>query len=400
MLAQICCFKNSLPQGAPTSPILSNIVMWKLDSQLQSLAKRSNCQYSRYADDMSFSFTCNERRLPREIVLVKKGRVNPGKILTDLIVKNGFEINAKKTRLCSQNTRMEVTGITVNSFANVPRKYVRQIGSMLHAWEKHGYEAAAVHFNERYDRRHRATETPKSFQHVVHGKLLYLRNVRSISAPVYVKLANRFNSLADREFQLKVSASLSDIQSALDATWVVETSLEVEASNGKIAQGSGFELSNGIFITCSHVVTDNGNPLNNLIAYNPRIKNEFKIEVIKHCTHRDIAICRRVGYVKSDPCFDSANSTESIGDQVTLVGFPGHGLGHSHYVVDSKIARTYTISAVDGFEIGTQIREGNSGGPVLDSNLKVVGMALRGATKSAGMNGCITIGEIRKYIGE
>lgn len=55
VLAQVCCFENGLPQGAPTSPIISNMICGKLDADLQKLAQRYNCLYSRYADDITFS---------------------------------------------------------------------------------------------------------------------------------------------------------------------------------------------------------------------------------------------------------------------------------------------------------------------------------------------------------
>ncbi|MDJ0742704.1 MAG: reverse transcriptase domain-containing protein [Xenococcaceae cyanobacterium MO_167.B27] len=55
ILAQICCYDNQLPQGSPTSPIISNMICSKLDSQLQRLAKKHQCIYTRYADDITFS---------------------------------------------------------------------------------------------------------------------------------------------------------------------------------------------------------------------------------------------------------------------------------------------------------------------------------------------------------
>lgn len=53
ILAQICCYNNQLPQGAPTSPIISNMICARLDSQLQKLAKKYWCIYTRYADDIT-----------------------------------------------------------------------------------------------------------------------------------------------------------------------------------------------------------------------------------------------------------------------------------------------------------------------------------------------------------
>lgn len=60
VLAQICCYKNSLPQGAPTSPIVSNMICARMDSQLQTLAGKHKCYYTRYADDITFSTRLKE----------------------------------------------------------------------------------------------------------------------------------------------------------------------------------------------------------------------------------------------------------------------------------------------------------------------------------------------------
>jgi len=55
VLAQICCFSDQLPQGAPTSPVVSNMICGKMDDQLRALARKYKCLYTRYADDMTLS---------------------------------------------------------------------------------------------------------------------------------------------------------------------------------------------------------------------------------------------------------------------------------------------------------------------------------------------------------
>jgi RNA-directed DNA polymerase len=54
-IAKACTLNNTLPQGAPTSPVLSNLVSAKLDSDLSKLARKHHCKYSRYADDITLS---------------------------------------------------------------------------------------------------------------------------------------------------------------------------------------------------------------------------------------------------------------------------------------------------------------------------------------------------------
>ena len=151
VLAQICCFNNQLPQGAPTSPIISNMICAKMDSQLQRLANQCRCTYTRYADDITFSTSI--RDFPSDLARINSsGQVEVGAKFNRLITENGFEINLDKVRLQTKTRRQEVTGLTANRFPNVRRKYVRQIRAMLHSWGKFGLEAAQEEFLNRYDK--------------------------------------------------------------------------------------------------------------------------------------------------------------------------------------------------------------------------------------------------------
>ena len=71
LLAKICCYKGTLPQGAPTSPTISNMICRRLDSRLRLLAKKSRASYTRYADDITFSTTL--RHFPSNIAVVENG---------------------------------------------------------------------------------------------------------------------------------------------------------------------------------------------------------------------------------------------------------------------------------------------------------------------------------------
>lgn len=173
VLANICCHNNYLPQGAPTSPVISNMIAWKLDAELEQLSKRSNGTYSRYADDITFSFTCKKEKLPHDILIAEEETVILGKTLNDIIHQNGFKINYSKVRLRGKNSRMEVTGLTVNESLNVPRKYIRQISSMLYSIEKFGInKAEEEYFRKYYVQKHKDEGLfPHLFIKIVHGKL-------------------------------------------------------------------------------------------------------------------------------------------------------------------------------------------------------------------------------------
>jgi RNA-directed DNA polymerase len=196
VLAQICCHENQLPQGAPTSPIISNLICAKLDSQLQRLAKQNRCTYTRYADDLTFSTTL--RVFPSQLATTISGiteQIEIGDELYQVIKANGFEVNHKKLRLQTKQTCQEVTGLTVNEFVNVQRKYIRQIRAMLHAWEKYGEEAAFQEFIHVYDQKHRRKPLVR-FGNVVKGKIDYLGMVKGKNDSNYIRFRNRLRFLA------------------------------------------------------------------------------------------------------------------------------------------------------------------------------------------------------------
>ena len=207
ILAQICCFNNQLPQGAPTSPIVTNMICAKMDSQLMALAKANKCDYTRYADDITFS--TNLREFPTTLATVNDlGQIEVGAELERIITENGFKINPDKVRLKDKKLRQQVTGIIINKFPNVRRRFVRQIRAMLHAWEKFGLDAAQDEFRKHYDKKHRSTwKGPPSFKQVVKGKIEFLGMVRGKNDPIYLSLCNQLKALAPELVKLPVKMS-------------------------------------------------------------------------------------------------------------------------------------------------------------------------------------------------
>jgi hypothetical protein len=142
VLAQIACHDNSLPQGSPCSPVISNLVAHMLDMRLVKLASEAGCTYSRYADDLTFS--TNKRVFPPEIALpsategVGSHLWLPGEALKALIEATGFRINAQKTHLMYRASRQNVTGLVVNQKINVRREYRHTVRAMVDRLVKTG----------------------------------------------------------------------------------------------------------------------------------------------------------------------------------------------------------------------------------------------------------------------
>lgn len=133
LLAQIACHENSLPQGSPCSPVISNLIGHVLDLHLVKLAARHGCRYTRYADDLTFS--TNLKVFPEAIARNLDGGSHgwlPGKELARLVKHCGFELNPQKTRMQYRDSRQDVTGLVVNSKVNIRSEYRHQVRAMVH----------------------------------------------------------------------------------------------------------------------------------------------------------------------------------------------------------------------------------------------------------------------------
>lgn len=134
ILAQIACWKNGLPQGGPSSPIISDLITHILDVRLARLAKTYGLAYSRYADDLTFS--TNRKNFPSAVASVYSTVVEawaPGPELMHAVESRGFKINLAKTRMQFRTSRQSVTGLTVNRKVNVSQRYYRAVRAMCHS---------------------------------------------------------------------------------------------------------------------------------------------------------------------------------------------------------------------------------------------------------------------------
>jgi hypothetical protein len=122
---------RGLPQGAGTSPALSNLVCRNLDRRLRGLAASLHLRYTRYADDLTFS---GGRQLQQKVGWLL-ARVQ------EIVESEGFRLRHEKTRVQRQNVAQKVTGLIVNDRPGVPRAEVRRLRSILHRARTEGLEA-------------------------------------------------------------------------------------------------------------------------------------------------------------------------------------------------------------------------------------------------------------------
>lgn len=129
-LTRLCTLNECLPQGSPTSPMLSNVISLRLDRRLSGYARKYRIRYTRYADDLSFSGDFNEHKLIRFVRLVLRDE--------------GFELNDEKTRLMQPHQRQEVTGVVVNKHLQAPKTTRRQFRSDMYYIKKYGLESHMI----------------------------------------------------------------------------------------------------------------------------------------------------------------------------------------------------------------------------------------------------------------
>lgn len=211
LIANLCCDNGSLPQGAPTSPTLTNIVCQRLDKNLFRYAKSINANYTRYADDITFS--------SHKPVFDESFKLKIKTIIED---QENFKINYEKERLQSKGQRQSVTGLIVNKKCNVDRKFIKDIRFWLMCWSKYGTEATQIKFLIQFPEKKgflRYGGATPQFYSYLHGKILFLGMVRGKDDSLYVKFKNDFdilftsisNNIQRPKLKLKFAKSSADL---------------------------------------------------------------------------------------------------------------------------------------------------------------------------------------------
>lgn len=176
IFADIVTYENRLPQGSPCSPAISNIVCYSLDSKLSDYSILNGLTYSRYADDLTFSFG-NTYKIQQYIFEI-----------IDIIQSEGFIINARKIRYYRNNKRQIVTGLVVNEKLNVKRELIKNVRAILYNWENKGYEYCTNVFNQKFTDKSKFTET-------LEGWIDFIGQIRGKEDKLFVQLKTHFRIL-------------------------------------------------------------------------------------------------------------------------------------------------------------------------------------------------------------
>ena len=126
LLTMLCYYKESLPQGAPTSPAVTNIIMYEFDEKIGAFCNEKGIAYTRYCDDMTFSGDFDEREI---IALVKAE-----------LYKLGLFLKHRKTAVIPAAKRQTVTGIVVNEKLGITKEYKKKIRQEMYYITKFGLD--------------------------------------------------------------------------------------------------------------------------------------------------------------------------------------------------------------------------------------------------------------------
>ncbi|MCK4796974.1 MAG: retron St85 family RNA-directed DNA polymerase [Spirochaetes bacterium] len=219
-LTELTTYNGELPQGAPTSPYISNLICKKMDYRLNALALKSRLSYSRYADDLTFS---GDKIKKSTIALISK-----------IIREEGFGVNRTKTRFMSQKGKQSVTGLVVNKKVGIGRKKYRVLRAIVHNCEQMGMAT-------------QNKENHPKFKEYLLGKISLLKNT---DLDKWTILKNKIDSLdwdsyspkIDDKHDLIIDVSTKIIDLMDELNNLTDTNIFKESN----------EKTKNIFLSCSN----------------------------------------------------------------------------------------------------------------------------------------------------
>lgn len=362
-VSRICCYNGHLPQGGPASPVLSNMVCFRLDRALLKLAKDANCIYTRYADDISLS----SRHPPAPLfdgALSPTGQLAPGLLsaaLRTVFANNGFALNPEKIHYAEKHSRRVVTGLKVNERLNVDRRFVRNVRAALYAVET---DLAAAQARYSLDFGSKADISAH-----LKGKIAWIGNVKGLADPVYRALALRFNK-AFQQQPIKVQPTRHERLER--SVWVIE---HHNNDPEKYVQGSAFFLEEVGLVTAAHCVAG----VTEATIHHPsRPSNKFKVSVAHYSEHRDLAILSHTIPTTDFYELNKSQTAAVTDDRIVAIGYPGFGPADKVNIRSGTVSSTTVRSLIKLLEVNFKLIQGMSGGPVINASDQVVGIIHKG----------------------
>lgn len=188
-LTAIICHGGHLPQGACTSPVVSNLMCAGLDKDLGDLARINRVKYTRYADDITLSYFSSDH--PFVIKTEGKKLVRPIVSVSDLIAMHGFALNPHKVRFLNKYCRRITTGVVTNIRLNVPQSFIRETNRILKLAGRHGVSKVA----EWYFAARAPNSATDRFFDTMRGRIEYARMIRGKEDAICSRHSQYLNNL-------------------------------------------------------------------------------------------------------------------------------------------------------------------------------------------------------------
>ena len=358
IIARLCCRGGKLPQGAPTSPVISNMICFRLDTDLLVIAKAARAIYTRYADDITFSSYQPPAPL-FEGPVPPVGRFSPELLATSLrgaISTNGFVVNGEKAHYADRNSRRIVTGVKINAGLNVDRRYIRRIRAVLHSIENSGLPAAQSKYSSAGGKGQLANH--------LRGKISYVAHLKGRADPVVRSLIGRYN----RSFkQAPITLEPTPEERRDRSVWVVDNQHD---------HGTCFFLKGVGLVTSAHCVEG---VMAVGVLHPSKHTTIFPAAILHRDEHRDLAILDTSAIPKSDFYeMELATTAVTTTDRVVALGYPSWGPGERLNIRRGEVTVLTAKFGVPLVEVTQQLSQGMSGGPVVDREGKVIAIIRSG----------------------
>lgn len=374
-VSRLVATPKGLPQGAPSSPLISNMICLGMDKQLMHLSHEYHYQYTRYADDLTFSFK-SSFYFYRHFCSEEKLRL-PSKLrnaITDFRGTESFEINEEKSFYSCNFSRQLVTGVICNQKTNIKREQYRRLRSTLHRLSNGDIEGAmGCYYGRSVDK---LTDVERgTFEASLRGSLDFYKSLIKdpwTSGPL-MRLGSLYNKTKAEDTPVFPVALQQD------------SLLYLEGEDGKqnSFEGLGFYLAGYGLVTAWHVICDaisrdkKGREIKLFSSdKTPLAIFRFGNEVVRDNKH-DAAILQDVppAILKNIPRLPSNTDLLTKGDRISA---------YQHHFSDSRFSFELhsgdLLRVGDPSEEGTlcytncSFRHGMSGGPVFNGLGQVVGI--------------------------
>lgn len=374
-LAQLVCYQGVLPQGAPTSPIISNLVCRALDNDLIRLGNKYKCVCTRYCDDITVS--TRSRNFPTELAYTDNDTVNIGSELIAIFHKHNFVINKKKIRLQSNQSRKMVTGLVVNEMPNILNRKYRKFRAILHYASCNGLIEGAKRNSFVNEKGEVEAERFKAY---LSGTINYYRMVLTEHSSKYQHFAKKFNKKFEDRFPIPCSFE------SMAQKYVFV--LEREA----YGQGTAFLVKGVGLVTCLHTVCSIVEPIDGdelgkiiereVVVYLPHnSRRTYPISVKQFFAQEDLLILDIIGF-SPETGYEMAGADEkpTIGQESYIsIGYPNYAPGRSIDILrEIKVRSKKKLCGQELYIVDHQFLSGASGGPVFNQSEKVIGYIDRG----------------------